>query len=88
MTRCGQPIDNRVNHIVVRGEKFTTDRGDFNSNLVIWRNQRRPRPGHVRLAGHGKNETIHHRVHQARVSFVIFNRIRIVHGVNDGWSRR
>ncbi len=86
MSRGDETIDNRVDHIMMRCKKFAAGRGDFDSNLVIRRHQRRPGRGQVGPTGRREKESIHHRVHNARICLVIFDRIRIVHRIDDGGS--
>ncbi len=88
MSGRGQTVNDRVDDVMVGRKKFAADRGDLNSNLVIWSYQRRPCSGHVRLPSGRENEPIHHRVHHSRTGLVIPDRIRIVHRVNDGLSGR
>ena len=87
MARCHEAVHDRVNNIVMRGEKFAASCGDFNSNPVFGGDERPPRLRHVRLPSCGENKPIHHLVHYARVRFVIFNCVRIVHRVHDRRSR-
>ena len=83
MACCHQAVHDRVHHIMMRGEKFAPCRRDLNSNPVVGRHERRPRLRHVRLAGCGENEPIHHLTHNARVRLVIFDRDRIMHHIHD-----
>jgi hypothetical protein len=39
MTRRDQPIDDRIDNVMVGSEKFPACRRDFDPNSVVWRNQ-------------------------------------------------
>src|SRR5207245_6531458 len=78
MSRCYETIHDRIDHIMMRGEKFTPCPGDFYSNPVIRGDERRPRFCHIRLSGYSENKPIHHLAHDARVRLIIFNCSRIV----------
>src|SRR5205807_8387293 len=56
---------------------------DLDSNSVLWRDQRRPGPSHVRLPSHSEHEPIHHFMHHAGVYLVILDRISIMDGVHN-----
>ena len=68
-----EPFYDRVHYVMMRCEKFAACRGDFNSNSVAGRDQGRPRLSHVRLAGSGKDEAIHHLMHHSRVRLITFD---------------
>src|ERR1051325_6098830 len=83
MTGGNQTIDNRVDHVVMSGEKFATGGRDLNADLVLRRDERTPGFGHVRLTGHRREQAIDHRAHDARICLIILDRVGIVDGVND-----
>jgi oxygen-independent coproporphyrinogen III oxidase len=87
MSGRDEAIDNRIHDVMVRCEKFAAGRGNFNSDPVVRRNQRRPRFRHVRLAGCGENKPIDHCVHNGRIRFVILDRVGIVDRIDNRRSR-
>ncbi|PYK31123.1 MAG: hypothetical protein DME57_04835 [Verrucomicrobia bacterium] len=73
------------------GEQFAAGRRDFDSHFVVRRNERGPRFADIRLSGRGHDDTIHHCAHDARIRFVISDRVLVAREVDDGffrWRRR
>jgi oxygen-independent coproporphyrinogen III oxidase len=82
-----EAIDNRIHDVMVRCEKLAAGRGNFNSDPVVRRNQRRPRFRHVRLAGRGENKPINHSSHDGQIRFVILDRVGIMDRIDNRRSR-
>src|SRR2546423_7165993 len=78
MTRRSEAVHNRIHDNVMRGEKLAARGADFDSNAVLWRNQRRPSLAYIRLPSHGEHQPINHFVYHPRLCFVISDRISIV----------
>ena len=85
MSRLDQAIHDGVDDVAMRREKFAACRGDLDANLVVRRNQRRPRFGKIGLLCYGENKSIHHRAHASPVGMVVIDRRRITRDVNDRW---
>src|ERR687891_2120515 len=89
MTRRDEPIDDRIDNVVVGSEKFAAGRGYLDSNFVARRNQRSPCPGYIGLASGSENKPVDHLTHNARIRLVAFYCIRIAHRIHDrGRGRR
>src|SRR6266700_7678833 len=89
MSGRDEAIDNRIHDVMVRCEKFASRRGNFNSDPVVRRNERRPCPRYIGLPRRSKNEPIDHRAYDGRIRFVILDRIGIVDRINNrrSWSQ-
>src|SRR5256885_9620178 len=85
MTRCSEAVHDRIHDNVMRREEFAARCADFDSNPVLWRNQRRPSLAYIRLPSDGEHQPIDHFVYHPRLCLVIFDRISIVDHV---YSRR
>ena len=87
MARGNQSIDNRIHDVVMRCEKLAAGGGNFDTNFVVRRNERRPSFRDSGLAGCRQDKAIDHCMHHPGICDVVRDRIRIVCGVDDRPSR-